>query len=95
MEEIKYTILNCVFVRTFVTPFYYGSGTGSGSDFFTSYGSGSTRQKVTVPTVPFPVPVPQHGVYLPLVSNKLRRWSTGIYNIRRAYLKVNIQKETK
>ncbi len=43
-----------------------GSGTvinyGSGSDFFTSYGSGygsgSTSQKVTVPTVP--VPVPQH-----------------------------------
>ncbi len=43
-----------------------GSGTvtnyGSGSDFVTSYGSGygsgSTSQKVTVPTVP--VPVPQH-----------------------------------
>jgi hypothetical protein len=35
---------------------------GSGSDFLTSYGSGygsgSTSQKVTVPTVP--VPVPQH-----------------------------------
>ncbi len=32
----------------------YGSGSGSGSDFLTSYGSGSgsTRQKVTVPTVP-------------------------------------------
>jgi hypothetical protein len=62
MKEIKYTILYYVFVRTFVIPFYYGSGTvtsyGSGSDFFTSYGSGSgsTRQKVTVPTVP----VPQH-----------------------------------
>ncbi len=41
-----------------------GSGTvisyGSGSYFLTSYGSGSssTSQKVTVPTVP--VPVPQH-----------------------------------
>ncbi len=43
-----------------------GSGTvinyGSGSDFLTSYGSGygsgSTSQKVTVATVP--VPVPQH-----------------------------------
>ncbi len=43
-----------------------GSGTvinyGSGSDFLTSYGSGygsgSTSQKVTVPSVP--VPVPQH-----------------------------------
>ncbi len=41
-----------------------GSGTvfnyGSGSDFFTSYGSGSTSQKVTVPTVP--LPVPQHCI---------------------------------
>jgi hypothetical protein len=27
---------------------------GSDSDFLTSYGSGSTQQKVTVPTVPFP-----------------------------------------
>ncbi len=39
-------------------------GSGSGSDFLTSYGSGygsgSTSQKVTVPTVP--VPVPQHWV---------------------------------
>ncbi len=38
----------------------YGFGTlinyGSGSDFLTSYGSGSTSQKVTVPTVPVPVP---------------------------------------
>jgi hypothetical protein len=37
-----------------------GSGTvikyGSGSDFLTSYGSGSTSQKVAVPTVPVPVP---------------------------------------
>jgi hypothetical protein len=37
-------------------------GSGSGSDFLTNYGSGSssgsTSQKVTVPTVP--VPVPQH-----------------------------------
>ncbi len=47
-----------------------GSGTvinyGSGSEFFTSYGSssgsGSTSQKVTVPTVP--VPVPQHCYYV-------------------------------
>ncbi len=47
-------------MRTFVIPFYYDSGTvisngsGSGSDFLTSYGSGSgsTRPKVTVPTVP-------------------------------------------
>jgi hypothetical protein len=43
-----------------------GSGTvikyGSGSDFLTSYGSGSTRQKVTIPTVP--VPVPQHWLWV-------------------------------
>jgi hypothetical protein len=42
-----------------------GSGTvinyGSGSDFLTSYGFGSTSQKVTVPTVP----VPQH-CFLPI-----------------------------
>ncbi len=44
MKEIEYTILYCVFVRTFVITFYYGSeavisyGSGSGS------GSGSTRQ---------------------------------------------------
>ncbi len=48
-----------MFVRTFVIPLYYSSGTvinyGSGSDFLTSYGSGSgsTRKKVKVP-------VPQH-----------------------------------
>ena len=37
-------------------------GSGSGSDFLTSYssGSGSKSQKVTVPTVP--VPVPQHCI---------------------------------
>jgi hypothetical protein len=39
--------------------FISSSGTviiyGSGSDFLTNYGSGSTSQKVTVP-----VPVPQH-----------------------------------
>jgi hypothetical protein len=49
MKVIKYIILSSS-----------GSGTviinGSGSDFLTSYGSGSTRQKVTVPTVPVPVP---------------------------------------
>jgi hypothetical protein len=37
-----------------------GSGTeiNYGSDFLTSYGSGSTSQKVTVPTVP----IPQHWI---------------------------------
>ncbi len=47
-------------------PFYYGSGSDSGSgtvinyssgyDFLAFYGSGSTGQKVTAPTVPVPVP---------------------------------------
>jgi hypothetical protein len=38
-------------------------GSGSGSDFLTSYGSGSgsINQKVTVPTVP--VPVPQRCIF--------------------------------
>ncbi len=53
-----------MFVRTFVKTFYYGSGTviyygsSSGSNFLTSNGSGSgsTRQKIMVPTVPVPVP---------------------------------------
>jgi hypothetical protein len=72
MKQIQYTILYCVFVRTFVIPFCYGSGTvikygsGSSSNFLTGYGygSGSTRQKVTVlPTVP--VPVPQHCYQYP------------------------------
>ncbi len=55
-----------------------GSGTvinyGSGSDFLTSYGSdsgsGSISQKVTVPTVP--VPVPQHWLptYMAHASSK-------------------------
>ncbi len=40
-----------------------GSGTvinySSGSDFLSRYGSGSTSQKVTIPTVPVPAPVPQ------------------------------------
>ncbi len=36
-------------------------GSSSGSVFLTNYGSGSTSQKVTVPTVP--VPVPQHCRY--------------------------------
>jgi hypothetical protein len=44
MKKIKYIIL------------YLAS---SGSDFLTSSGSGSTSQKVTVPTVPIPATVPQ------------------------------------
>ncbi len=58
-----------------------GSGTvinyGSGSNFLTSYGSrsgsGSTSQKVTVPTVP----VPQHCHFLPLFP--IRRIHAVIY----------------
>ncbi len=54
-----------------------GSGTiinyGSGSDFLTSYGSdsssGSTSQKVTVPTVP--VPVPQRWLQEQMFLHKL------------------------
>jgi hypothetical protein len=53
-------IHNFIFSSGSGTVINYGSG--SGSDFLTSYGSGygsgSTSQKVTVPTVP--VPVPQH-----------------------------------
>ena len=53
-------------IRNFISSSGSGTvinyGSGSGSDFLTSYGSsygsGSTGQKVTVPTVP--VPVPQH-----------------------------------
>jgi hypothetical protein len=49
-------------IHTFISS--SGCGTeinyGSGSDILTSYGSGSTSQKVTVPTVP----VPQHSSYI-------------------------------
>ncbi len=70
MKDIKYII----FMSS------SGSGTvinyGSGSDFFTSYGSGygsgSTSQKVTVPTVP--VPVPQHWYNL---LYHVHSWSIG------------------
>jgi hypothetical protein len=48
MKEIKYIILYLVPVPAIVINY------GSGSDFLTSYGSGSTSQKVTVPTVPVP-----------------------------------------
>ncbi len=51
------------FISSFITVISYGSG----SDFLTSYGSGSTSQKVTVPTVP--VPVPQH--WLRVLINSL------------------------
>ena len=58
-------------IHNFISSFGSGTvinyGSGSGSDFLTSdgsnYGSGSTSQKVTVPTVP--VPVPQHWFYVP------------------------------
>ena len=46
-------------------------GSGSGSVFLTSYGSGSgsTCQKVTVPTVP--VPVPQHWFLVELLVRNI------------------------
>jgi hypothetical protein len=65
MNEKKCQIKE-MFVRTFVIPFYYGSGTvinyGSGSDFLPSSGSGSgsTQQKATVLTVS----VPEHWARL-------------------------------
>ncbi len=49
------TLFYTVSVGTFVISFYYGSG----SDFLARYGSGSASQKLTVPTVPVPVAVPQ------------------------------------
>jgi hypothetical protein len=52
-ENQIHNFILCV-SENFCEPFYYGSG----SDFLTSYGSGSTWQKVTVPTVP----VPQHCI---------------------------------
>jgi hypothetical protein len=68
-----------------------GSGTvinyGSGSDFLTCYGSGSTSQKVTVPTVP--VPVPQH-----CCCQYMQAWSRlqGLLS-RLQYRSTGIQKE--
>ncbi len=49
-------------------------GSGYSSDFLTSYGSdygsGSTSKKVTIPTVP--VPVPQHCIVVLSVSADFR-----------------------
>jgi hypothetical protein len=52
----------------------------SGSDFLTSYGSGSgsTSQKVTVPTVP--VPVPQHMNRFPAWRNRFSG-SSNVYKV--------------
>jgi hypothetical protein len=59
-------------------------GSGSGSDFLPSYGSGSgsgsTSQKVTVPTVP--VPVPQHWVRRSLVGCSVKL-SKGVAKLSR------------
>jgi hypothetical protein len=43
MKEIKHTVLYGVFVRTFVIPFYYGSGT------VINYGSGSVSTTLKGP----------------------------------------------
>jgi hypothetical protein len=49
-------------------------GSGFGSDFLTSYGSGSTRQKFTVPAVP--VPVPRHCFFnIIILRFYLIKWS--------------------
>ncbi len=69
MKVIKYTISSS------------GSGTvynnGSGSDFLTSYGSGfgsgSTSQKVTIPMVPVPFPVPQRCKWVNETSESMRQ----------------------
>ncbi len=57
-----------------------GTGTvinyGSGSDFLTSYGSGSTSPLVTVPTVP--VPVPQRCIFQCRGSGSVCFWATRI-----------------
>ncbi len=52
------------FISSSVSGTIINYGSGSGSDFLTSYGSGSgsTSQKVTVPTVPVPIPVPQRWI---------------------------------
>jgi hypothetical protein len=52
------------FISSSGSGFVINYGSGSGSDFLTNYGSGSGSacQKVTVPTVPVPVPVPQHWI---------------------------------
>jgi hypothetical protein len=79
LKESKYIILYLVPVPepTLIT---YGSG----SDFSTRYGSGSTSQKVTVPTVPVPQrclvlglhqaePLPVDELDLDLVEGELAR----------------------
>ncbi len=65
-------------IHNFMSSFGSGSvinyGSGSGSDFLTSYssgsGSGSKSQKLTVPTVPVPVPVPQHWLRSPGIDSR-------------------------
>jgi hypothetical protein len=65
-----------------------GSGTvinyGSGSGFLTSYGSSSTSQKVTVPTVP--VPVPQRCVIFTFPYKNLHR--TSLASTLEGYLEI-------
>jgi hypothetical protein len=62
-EGNKYTILYCVcenfsdsIILRFRIRFRNRNKLRSGSDFLARYGSGSASQKVTVPTVPVPVP---------------------------------------
>ena len=69
-----------------------GSGTvinyGSDSDFLTSYGSGSTSQKVTVPTVP--VPVPQHCINRPISSKETWTKYTPLLLLSQRKLALNV-----
>jgi hypothetical protein len=79
MKKIKYTFLYCLFLITFLIPFYYGSGTvinyGAGSNFLLSYGSGSgsdsTRQKIRLLRFRVPVPVPVQQHCLPAINLNL------------------------
>ncbi len=70
MKEIKYIIFISSSGSEIVINY------GSGSDFLTSYGygSGSTCQKVTVPTVPVLVPVPQHCHYCKVSEGGQSAW---------------------
>ena len=64
----------------------------SGSGTIINYGSGSTSQKVTVPTFPVqvPVPVPQHCLYFdPCLESTLNRFLfPAVLKMRQTYAKI-------
>jgi hypothetical protein len=71
---------NQIHTRNFISSSETVINYGSGSDFLTSYGSGScsTSQKVTVPTVP--VPVPQRWVSRTRCRTQKRTVREGLAN---------------